>query len=307
MVTLECVDFKCLNTQVKMHSYPVFKLEELLLDFNDCKYFSKLDLKKTYLQVALDEKSQDFLVMNTHKGMFKFKRLPYGISAASGIFQRFISELLQGVIKARTYFDDILIGGATEQELYENTKKVLELLQNRNILLNINKCIYNKTEIFYLGIILTSKGIKTDKTKNDAIYKCSRPTNVSALRSVLGMCVQYSKFIKNYSSILNPLYNLTHDNVKFEWSDEHEKAFIEIKNKLRNAEILDTFKPNSKLILEVGASNVGLGAVLKQEVNNKITTIAFGSKKLSSAEENYSQIDKEALAIVFGVKRSKNI
>ena len=106
MVTLECVDFKCLNTQVKMHSYPVPKLEELL-DFNDCKYFSKLDLKNAYLQVALDEKSQDFLVMNTHKGMFKFKRLPYGISAAPGIFQRFISELLQGVKKAMAYFDDV--------------------------------------------------------------------------------------------------------------------------------------------------------------------------------------------------------
>ena len=136
-----CVDFKYLNTQVKMHSYPVPKLEELLLNFNDCKYFSKLDLKNAYLQVALYKKLQDFLVMNTQKGMFKFKRLPFGISAAPAIFQKFISELLQGVTKARAYFDDILIGGATEQELYENTKKVLELLQNRNILLNINKCL----------------------------------------------------------------------------------------------------------------------------------------------------------------------
>ena len=121
------------------------------------------------------------------------------------------------------------------------------------------------------------------------------------------MCVQYFKFIKNYSSILNPLYNLTHDNVKFKWSDEHEKAFIEIKNKLRNAEILDTFKPNSKLILEVNALSVGLRAVLKQEVNNKITTIAFGSKKLSSAEENYSQIDKEALSYCLWSKKIPRI
>ena len=301
-----CVDFKYLNANINMEQYPVPLLDEILSEFSDCKYFTKLDLKNAYLQLEVHEESQKYLVMSTHIGMFKYKRLPYGISSAPGIFQRFINELLMGLPKVRGYFDDILIGGSTQNELNINVRKVLSILQSRNVSLNESKCIFNQKEVPYLGFVLSADGIKPDKSKILAITNASRPTDVNNLRSFLGLCVHYSRFIRNCSSILTPLYDLTQSNVEFKWNNVHEQAFQNIKHELANAGILDTFKYDSTLILEVDASKIGIGAVLKQLYDDKTTTVSFASKKLSSAELNYSQIDKEALAIVYGVKKFQN-
>ena len=301
-----CVDFKYLNSQINVNEYPLPKIDEILTELGECKYFTKLDLKNAYMQLAVDDESQKYLVMSTHMGLFKFKRLPYGIASAPGIFQRFMTQLLMNIPMVKCYYDDILIGGKNKAELEQKVIDVLTILKDRNVSLNKDKCILSQREVLYLGYVLSADGIKPDKTKIEAISNAPIPTNVNALKSFLGLCVYYNRFVPNYSTILTPLYNLTQSNVNFEWNSIHDQAFNTVKEKLVNAKILDTFKPNAKLILEVDASSVGLGAVLKQCLNGKITTIAFASKKLSQAEINYSQIDKEALAIIFGVKKFKD-
>ena len=169
--------------------------------------------------------------------------------------------------------------------------------------LNKNKCKIRAKEVPYLGYILSGEGIKPDPKKIQAIVEAPTPNSVSALKSFLGLCTYYNRFVPQFSSILCPLYNLTQKDVPFQWTAVHEQAFNAIKEAMGKANLLENFNPEAKLILEVDASPVGVGAVLKQEFKGNISTIAFKSRKLSKAECHYSQIDKEALSIVFGVKK----
>lgn len=302
-----CVDFKYLNTQINADQFPLPKIDDILASLGSCKFISKLDLKNAYLQIAVNKKSQDYLVMNTHLGLFKFKRLPFGLASAPAIFQRFMTELFKGIDGVLCYLDDIIIVGETKEQHDKRLKSVLQRLKRRNVLLNKAKCLFYESEIPYLGFILTREGIKPNPNKIKAIAEVPKPHDVQSLRSFLGMCVHYSRFVKDCSSILTPLYNLTQDNVKFEWCGIHDQAFKTIKSKLINAQILDTYKPESTLILEADASSVGVGAVLKQDLNGKISTIAFASKKLNATESKYSQVDKEAFSIIFGVKKFNDL
>ena len=298
-----CVDFKYVNTQTKINTFPLPKLEDILANLGPYKYISKLDLKNAYLQLAVSDDSQKYLVMNTHLGLYKFHRLPFGLSSAPGIFQRFNTELLANVEGVQVFLDDIVVVGDTQEEHDNRLCEVLSILQKRNVKLNKSKCQIRAKEVPYLGYILSGEGIKPDPKKIQAILEAPTPTSVSSLKSFLGLCTYYNRFVPRFSSILCPLYNLTQKDVQFQWTTIHEQAFNSIKMAMAEANILENFNPEAKLILEVDASPVGVGAVLKQEFQGRISTIAFKSRKLSKAESHYGQIDKEALSIVFGVKK----
>lgn len=298
-----CVDFKYLNSQTCLNTFPLPKLDDILANLGPCKFISKLDLKNAYLQLHVNEESQNYLIMNTHMGLYKFHRLPFGLSSAPGIFQRFITELLAGIEGVQVFLDDIVIVGDTQEEHDERFSKVLSILQKRNVKLNKSKCVISAKEVPYLGYILSGDGIRPDPKKIKAILEAPTPNSVVSLKSFLGLCTYYNRFVPQFSEILCPLYNLTQKNVQFQWLSIHEQAFIKIKQALGRAGILENFNPKAQLILEVDASPIGVGAVLKQEWEGNISTIAFKSRKLSKAECNYSQIDKEALSIVFGVKK----
>ena len=298
-----CVDFKYLNTQTSINTFPLPKLDDILANLGSCQYIFKLDLKNAYLQLSVSENSQQYLVMNTHLGLYKFHRLPFGLSSAPGIFQRFITELLTKIKGVHVFLDDILIVGANKEEHDKSLCKVLSILQQRNVKLNKDKCIIGSREVPYLGYILSCNGIKPDPKKIEAILEAPTPKSVQSLKSFLRLCTYYNRFVPRFSSILCPLYNLTLKNVEFHWSAVHKQAFLNIKEALGRADILDNFNPSATMILEVDASPVGVGAVLKQEYKGKVSTISFKSRKLSNAECNYSQIDREALSIISGVKK----
>ena len=298
-----CVDFKYVNTQTNLNTFPLPKLEDILANLGCCNFISKLDLKNAYLQLSVSEESRKYLIMNTHLGLYKFNRLPFGLSSAPGIFQRFITELLNNVEGVQVFLDDIIIVGETQEQHEGRLNKVLRILQSKNVKLNKNKCQISAHEVPYLGYILSGEGIRPDPKKIQAIVEAPTPNSVTALKSFLGLCTYYNRFVAQFSSILCPLYDLTQKNVNFKWSRIHNKSFKTIKEALAHANILDNFNPKATLILEVDASPVGVGAVLKQNFKDKISTIAFKSRKLSKAECNYSQIDKEALSIVFGVQK----
>ena len=213
------------------------KLEDILANLGPCKYISKLDLKNAYLQLSVSEESQHYLVMNTHLGLYKFHRLPFGLSSAPGIFQRFITELLANIEGVQVFLDDIVIVGDTQEEHDRRLCEVLNVLQKRNVKLNKSKCQIRVREVPYLGYILSGEGIRPDPKKIQSIMEAPIPNSVSALKSFLGLCTYYNRFVPNFSSILCPLYNLTQKNVKFQWSDVHENSFNAIKDALAKANI----------------------------------------------------------------------
>ena len=298
-----CGDFKELNKHIQCDRYPLPKIDELLSIVGKGQIFSKIDLKNAYLQLPVDEESQNFLVINTHKGLYKYKRLPFGLSSSPAIFQRFISQLLSPVEGVAVYFDDIIVSGSTQEEHDCRLKQVLDILQGSNLNINKLKSELNAKEIEYLGYLISGEGIKPSARKIKAIMDAPSPSSAAEVQSFLGMITYYCKFVRNFSNKMSPLYDLLKKGKEFKWSGVEHKAYQGIKRDLRDSELLVNFDGESSLVIEVDASPKGVGAVLLQRVNGQERPIYFASKKLSPAEERYSQIDKEGLALVVAVKK----
>ena len=247
------------------------------------------------------------LTHNTHKGLFRYNRLPFGVASASTVFQRTIESLLQGIQHVVVYIDDILITGESEQEHLKNLDEVLKRLEAAGLRLKADKCKFIKAEVEYLGHRISKEGIYTTSAKVTAIKNAPVPTDVQQLRSFLGAVNYYSKFLPNLSSKLAPLHSLLENGKPWQWLDIHQKAFDCAQLRLISSQVLTHFDSKKEVILSCDASPYGIGAVLEHRFpDSSERPIAFASRTLAPAEGNYSQLDKEGLAIIFGVKKFHN-
>ena len=303
-----CGDYKVtINQAIKTESYPLPRVDELFANLSGGKYFSKLDLSNAYLQLPIEEVSKEFLVINTHKGLFKYNRLPFGVSSAPAIFQRCMETLLRGEKGVSVYLDDILITGATIQDHLANLEGVLQKLQNAGLRLNRTKCSFMKTSIEYLGHIIDHQGLHPTEKKVQAIQEAPKPKNLSELRSFLGIVNYYNRFLPNLSTKLTPLYALLSKQAKWHWSPQQDEAFHLAKKALQKDSLVVHFDESKPVLLACDASQYGLGAVLSHIMDNGLERpIAYASRTLTAAEKNYSQLEKEGLAIVYGVKKFHN-
>ena len=299
-----CVDFKNVNSQLNVEKFPLPRLEEILAVVGKNKHFCKLDLSQAYLQMEVEEDHQKYLAISTEKGLFKFKRLPFGLASAPGIFQKFISQLLGGMEGVAVYLDDILICAPSVEKQLELMKQVLKKLADANVKLNIEKCLIDVPQLEYLGYTISKLGISPSKEKLKAVLEAPVPKNVSELQSFIGLVTYYSRFIKNFSEMLSPLYDLLKKNTKWFWSQKCTASFEKCKKSLGTPQVLATFK-GEQLIIEADASPTGVGAVLLQVEGGVERPVCFASKRLSEAERNYSQTDREGLALVFAVQKFK--
>ncbi|XP_043266601.1 uncharacterized protein K02A2.6-like [Venturia canescens] len=300
-----CGDYKItVNPNIKIDRYPIPRVQDLLSSLNGGKIFSKIDLSQAYQQLVLDERSRKLVTISTHKGLFAYKRLCYGVSSAPGIFQREMEQLLKNLDGVICFFDDILITGQTKEIHNERLKEVLKRLNENGLTLKKEKCKFGKNSVEFLGYVLDSEGTHVSKGRVKAVVEAPVPTNLMELRAFLEMMNYYAKFIKNYARIVNPLYHLLQKNVKWNWNDDCEAAFGAAKRSLTESNVLVHYNPELPIKLTCDASPVGLGAVLSHVFPNGVERpIAFASRSLSKAERNYSQLDKEALSLIFGVKK----
>ena len=283
-----CGDFKVtINQCVETKLYPLPNVEDIFARLAGGKIFTKLDLSQAYLQLPVDEDSKGLLVINTPKGLFRYNRLPYGVSVAPAIFQSVMDRVLQGLPVA-CYLDDILIAAPTEQEHNSILDKVISRLQESGIHLREKKCEISKGQVEYLGHMI-------DATPT--------PQNITQLRAFVGLLNYYSKFIPQVATHVAPLYKLLEKDMKWGWNEECETAFKTCKDLLTSEAVLVHYDARKPIKLACDASSYGLGAVLSHVSKDGEHPIAFVSRSLSKAERNYSQIEKEALALVFGVKK----
>ncbi len=194
-----CGDFKqTINPASKLDRYPIPKIQDLFSELSGGKSFTKLDLSQAYVQIPLEEESKNLVVINTHKGLFRYTRMPYGVSSAPGIFQRFIELALQGIPKVTEYIDDILITGSTEEEHLQNLSEVLTRLEKAGLKLNQNKSKHlAPSAVTYLGHRIDQFGLHPIAEKVVAIQEAPEPRNVSKLKAYLGLITYYSKFLPN--------------------------------------------------------------------------------------------------------------
>jgi hypothetical protein len=231
-------------------------------------------------------------------------RMPYGIKPASGIFQSIMKKLLQGIPGVTIFVDDIAITGSSEKEHLENLRKVFEKLSMAGLRLNRSKCLFFKNNLNYLGFIVNEQGLTKTKERVEAVVKAKPPTNVTEVRSFCGLINYYGKFIKNLSTIMNPMYNLLKKSVPFRWSKECMTSFEKVKSDITSEVTLAHFDSSIPITLSCDASHKGIGAVLSHNFSNgEERPIAFISRTLTGSELNYSVMDKEALAIYWAVKK----
>lgn len=212
--------------------------------------------------------------------------------------------MIQGIPGTVSFLDDITVTGNSKEEHLKSLKEVFTRLENAGLRLNEKKCSFFQDEILYLGFKISKEGLSKTDERIVSILEAPAPINVSEIRAFCGMINNYSKFIKNYATILSPLYNLLKKDVRFDWSMECQTAFDTIKEAITSDVVLVHFDPELPVILTCDASDKGLGAVLAHRFPNRDEKpISLNSRALTKEEKNYSVIQKEALAIVFACKK----
>ena len=222
-----CGDYKLtVNQAAKLDTYPLPKVDDLFSQLAGGKKFTKLDLAHAYQQIALEPDSKQYLTINTHKGLYQYTRLPFGVHSAPAIFQRTIEGILRGVKNVAVYIDDILITGVSEEEHLQTLDKVLSRLKAEGMRLKRDKCAFMLPKVEYLGHVITAKGLHPAEDKIRAILKAPAPHNVAQLRLV------------QLSTLLAPLYTLLQKNKKWFWGTDQKKAFSDIKEILTSPKLL---------------------------------------------------------------------
>ena len=299
-----CGDYSVtVNPQLEPHRYPIPLPSELMRKLGGGHFFTKIDLADAYNQIMLSPESQKKLALSTHRGVLLQQRLPFGITSAPGYFQEIIDQLTQDLNGVAAYIDDILVGGSTAEEHLSNVRNLFQRLHDKGLRCRLDKCVFAKPSIEYLGYILSKEGIAKGP-KVDAVISMPAPENVSELKSFLGQIQFYSKFLEDLSTVLEPLNRLQRKNVSWHWGAEEQAAFQTVKTMLCTDNVLAHFDPSLPIGIACDASSVGVGAVLFHRYSDgSERPIANISKTLNSAQRKYSQIQKEALAIIFALSK----
>jgi len=306
-----CGDYKRLNQAIEDDKYPLPTAQDLFVKLahkgKKPTVFSILDLSGAYNQLAVSSDTAPLLTLNTHKGMYRPRRLAYGVKTAPAIFQATMDHILSGVNNVICYLDDILIIGESKEEHIKTLNIVIERLRQHNIRLNKSKCEFMQSKVRYLGHIVSAEGIQPINSKVDAMNKAPAPTNLTELQSFLGGVQYYARFVPNMSSMLHPLYQRLQAGVAWSWDEECEAAFKKCKQTLTSSCVLTHYDSSKKLILATDASPYGVGAVISHVMEDgSERPIAYASRTLNSAEKKYAQIEREGLAIIFGLKKFQN-
>lgn len=214
-----------------------------------------------------------------------------------------MDTILRGLQNTVCFIDDVLVGGKTMEEMINNLVAVIVRLNEYNVRVKFEKCQFFVDRVKYLGHEISNLGVQPRKEKLQALIKAPPPNNLTQLRSYLGLVNYYSKFAPNLSDVLTPLYKLTKKDEKFVWSAECNEAFEKSKNLIVNDRLLVHYDPNKELAIHCDASPYGVGAILSHIIDGVDRPIMFASSTLTTAQKNYAQLHREALAIIFAVKK----
>ena len=306
-----CIDYRQLNKATIKDRYPLPRIDDTIDALYGAQYFSTLDLFSGYWQIEIEEADKHKTAFICEYGQYEFNRMPFGLTNAPGTFQRLMNKILKPVLyeSALVYLDDIIVFSKTLEDHIKHLETVFKLLAEAGLKLKLKKCEFFKTEINYLGHIVTRNGVMPNSAKIEAITNYPEPTNAKELSSFLGLAGYYRKFIRAFAEKAHPLTQLTRKNEKWNWGDEQRDAFRCIKDCLVSKPILGYPDFSRAFTIYTDASGYGIGAVLAQmqrpphssEENDREVVIAYSSKHLNDREAKWSTTEKEAFAIIHAI------
>lgn len=302
------IDYRKLNELTIDDRYPMPQIEEILDSLGKSEYFTTIDLKSGFHQIAMDPKHIEKTAFSTDKGHFEFTRMPFGLKNAPATFQRAMNDILGDYIGTQcyVYLDDIIIVGYNLKNHLENLKLVLKRLSEFNLKIQVDKCEFLKRETEFLGHIISSEGVKPNPEKIEKISQWPIPKSQKEIKQFLGLVGYYRRFIKDFSKITRPMSKYLKKDMTVDIQDHsYVGAFNTLKQILSTDQVLAYPQFDLPFILTTDASGYALGAVLSQMHDKVERPIAFASRTLSDTESRYATNEKEALAIIWSVNRFK--
>ena len=285
-----CVDMRRANEAIIRERLPIPTIDEVLESLNGSGVFSKLDLRWGFHQIELDPESRDITAFATHDGIFRYKRLSFGVNAAPEKYQHIITQSMAGLQGVANIADDLIVHGRDTEEHDKNLHGVLQRLREKQLTLNAEKCTFRMSKVVFMGLLLSKHGVGPTKEKVRAVAEASQPQTPSEVRSFLGL-VGFSA------------RKLARKGEPFVWGEKQEQSFQSLKSQVASAPVLAYFDKDMPTRVIADASPVGLGAVLVQEKNGESCAVCYASRSLSQVERRYSQTEKEALALVWACER----
>ena len=301
------VDYRGLNRITKRNNAPLPRSDEMFDMLGDARVFSKMDLKTGFHQIRIKPEHIEKTAFNTKYGQFEYLVMPMGLCNAPATFQSLMSRIFYDCIDVFmvVYMDDLLIFSKDRSTHFKHIETVLSRLKENKLYISPQKCDFMKDEISFLGMIVGNGGIKVDGTKIQVLREWPKPKSLTEVRSFMGLLQFFRRFIKDFSKISAPLTNLTKkgEGIK-KWSEQCDESFALLKEAITKAPILIAPDWKKAFRCHIDASTEAVGGTLTQlDVDGKDRVIAFFSKKLSKAEQNYSANDRELLGLIYFLER----
>ena len=296
-----CIDYSPLNDITVKNRYPLPLMTSIFDQLQQAKVFTKLDLRNAYHLVRIREGDEWKTGFNTPSGHYEYCLMPFGLTNAPAVFQAMITNVLRDFLDqfVYVYLDDILIYSPDLATHKNHVTQVLKRLLENQLDVKAEKSVFHADTVSFLGFIVAPGRVQMDPAKVSAVAEWPTPDSRKKVQQFLGFANFYRRFVRGFSAIAAPLHVLTSTQVPFRWSPEADKAFQELKHRFTTAPILTLPDPRRQFVVEVNASNEGVGAVLSQrsEKDGKMHPCAFLSRWLSQAERNYDVGNRELLAV----------
>ena len=303
-----CVDYRKLNKVTLFDSEPMPQVQEIFSDLSGSRYYSKFDFCKGYWQVKMRSTDKDKTTFAGPDGLYRFCVMPFGLVNAPATFSRIMRKLLSGLRNLKNYLDDVLSHTAGWAEHPLTLRKFFLRVRQTNLALKPSKCFIGYTSLVFLGHEIGYSSVSPNEKLVKKIKDAPSPTNKKQLRSFLGLVGYYRSFVPNFATVAAPLFDLTKKGApeKLQWTGVQEQAFQTLKRHVCAHPVLCLPDMSKPFILQTDASAEGLGAILLQETEGVKHPVAFASKRLLPREKNYSTIEREAFAIIWGVQKFQN-
>ena len=303
-----CVDYRKLNKVTRPDAYPLPRTDDIIDSFSGCTSFSTLDLASGYWQIAMADTDKCKTAFTTPLGLYEFHVMPMGCTNGPATFQRVMEHVLRDVLASstrgsvcRVFFDDIAVAAQDTSECLSQLRRVFDCLRHHHLKLRLSKCQFLQPNVGFLGVDISAAGVRTSADKISAVTDWPLPKSIKEVRSFLGLCSYYRRFVPSFAKIAAPLHALTANNATFHWSAACTVSFRMLKQRLTSAPILaypDVSSSAAPFILDTDASALAMGAVLSQSQEGSERVIQYASKCLSKAQRNYSATERELLAFV---------
>lgn len=301
-----CVDYRKLNAVTERDSYPLPYVTHTLDKLRDAHYLSSLDIRSAYWQVPVAESSRPYTAFTVPgRGLFQFRRMPFGLHNAPATWQRLIDRVLGPELEPHVfvYLDDVVVVTQTFEEHLRILDEVFRRLRGAKLTVSIDKCQFCRPEMKYLGYVVDRNGLHVDPDKVKAMLDLPVPKTVKEVRRIQGTFSWYRKFIPDFATTISPITALLKKSRKFCWTPECDEAFRRIKECLISAPVLSCPDYELPFVIQTDASGYGIGAVLTQPHPDGERVICYLSRSLTRQERNFSTTERECLSVLYAIER----